>query len=114
ADVASLLDLRGVQLYTINHARVVFLRSRPQARPPKGAAMPSRCELDGRQLMDVGARFCSLRCKIEREPEDIFLDPDSPAAIAVRAHMGEIRRTEAAVAAATVIQSEDATPPPTR
>eukprot|EP00198_Chlamydomonas_reinhardtii_P010512 XP_001699849.1 predicted protein [Chlamydomonas reinhardtii] len=64
ADVDELLDLEGVQLYTINHARVVFLRPRPQARAPKGAAMPSKCVVDGRQLMDAGADYCSLRPRL--------------------------------------------------
>ncbi|EFJ40240.1 hypothetical protein VOLCADRAFT_100027 [Volvox carteri f. nagariensis] len=107
ADVAPLLDLQGVQLYTINHARVVFLRSRPQARPPKGAAMPSRCELDGRQLMDVGARYCSLRCKIEMESDNIMLDRDSPAAAAVRTHVEAMQAGDGGAAAGPAVQPVD-------
>lgn len=50
-----------VQPYVINAAKVLFLRPRPQPRAPKGAAMPSRCVVDGRQLMDAGTLYCSIR-----------------------------------------------------
>jgi hypothetical protein len=45
----------------INAAKVLFLRPRPQPRAPKGQAMPSRCVVDGRQLMDNGTLYCSIR-----------------------------------------------------
>ena len=67
SDLARLADVTGVQHYVINGAKVLFLCPRPQPRPPKGVAAPSRCAVDGRQLMDAGARFCSLRCKLEGE-----------------------------------------------
>lgn len=52
---------------TTTGAKVVFLRPRPQPRPPKGVAAPARCMVDGRQLMDGSARYCSLQCKLEGE-----------------------------------------------
>ncbi|MEW5301602.1 MAG: hypothetical protein WDW36_004453 [Sanguina aurantia] len=63
ADVEPLMDLEQVQQYVINQAKVVFLQPRSQPRPPKGPAMPSRCVVDGRQLMDPGTCYCSLWCK---------------------------------------------------
>lgn len=67
ADLGRLADVGGVQQYVINGAKVLFLRPRPQPRPPKGVAAPSRCCVDGRQLMDAAARYCSLQCKLEAE-----------------------------------------------
>ncbi|GBF92279.1 hypothetical protein Rsub_05362 [Raphidocelis subcapitata] len=67
ADLGRLADVQGIQHYVINGAKVLFLRPRPQPRPPKGVAAPSRCVVDGRQLMDAAARFCSLQCKLEGE-----------------------------------------------
>ncbi|KIY95660.1 hypothetical protein MNEG_12303 [Monoraphidium neglectum] len=65
ADLGRMADVTGIQHYVINGAKVLFLRPRPQPRPPKGVAAPSRCVVDGRQLMDGAARFCSLQCKLE-------------------------------------------------
>lgn len=67
ADLGRMADVAGVQHYVINGSKVVFLRPRPQPRPPKGVAAPSRCAVDGRQLMDAAARYCSLQCKLEAE-----------------------------------------------
>jgi hypothetical protein len=61
ADLARLADVVGIQHYVINGAKVVFLRPRPQPRPPKGVTAPSRCAVDGRQLMDASAHYCSLQ-----------------------------------------------------
>lgn len=83
-DLGRMADVSGIQHYVINGAKVVFLRPRPQPRPPKGVAAPARCSVDGRQLMDGAARYCSLQCKLEGE------DPSYPArhALAVaRAHV---------------------------
>lgn len=68
-----------VHMRTHAHTRappqVVFLQPRPQpAKAPKtpaaaaaaAASMPSRCVLDGRQLMDVGSRYCSIRCVLSK------------------------------------------------
>lgn len=40
----------GIQSYTINGARVLFLRRRPQPRPPKGAVGASQCTICSRHL----------------------------------------------------------------
>lgn len=67
ADVSRLADVSGIQHYVINGAKVLFLRPRPQPRPPKGVVAPARCAVDGRQLMDAHSSYCSLRCKLEVE-----------------------------------------------
>jgi PLATZ transcription factor len=67
ADITRLYDIGGVQLYVINGDKVVFLRQRPQPRPPKGCVFPARCGSCSRQLMDDGAAYCCLRCKLEVE-----------------------------------------------
>jgi hypothetical protein len=61
SDLGRLADVAGIQHYVINGAKVVFLCPRPQPRPPKGVAAPSRCAVDGRQLMDASCRYCSLQ-----------------------------------------------------
>jgi len=81
SEVAGLADVTRVQPYVINNAKVVFLKPRPQPRPPKGTVMPERCVVDGRQLMDPGSRYCSLRCKIETE---------APALLAGRAGFASV------------------------
>jgi hypothetical protein len=64
ADVARVADVGGVQPYVINGSKVLFLRRRPQPRPPKGAAGASQCAACARHLQDV-SRFCSLECKLD-------------------------------------------------
>eukprot|EP00775_Hariotina_reticulata_P005363 gene5363-5598_t len=73
ADVSRIADVSGIQHYVINGAKVLFLRPRPQPRPPKGVVAPARCAVDGRQLMDAHSSYCSLRCKLEVE-DQIFAD----------------------------------------
>jgi hypothetical protein len=50
--------------YTINSSKVIFLRRRPQPRPPKGAVGASLCSVCSRHLQDV-SQFCSLQCKLD-------------------------------------------------
>ncbi|KAG6527298.1 hypothetical protein ZIOFF_009396 [Zingiber officinale] len=51
-----------LQPYTINSAKVVFLKPRPQSRPPKGSGniCPS-CD----RILQEPFHFCSLSCKVE-------------------------------------------------
>ncbi|KAI8467556.1 MAG: PLATZ transcription factor-domain-containing protein [Monoraphidium minutum] len=101
ADLGRMADVTGIQHYVINGAKVVFLRPRPQPRPPKGVAAPSRCAVDGRQLMDGAARFCSLQCKLEGE------DPCYAARHALAAARAEV---DAAALAADLAATAAAAP----
>lgn len=77
SDVSRLTDVSGIQHYVINGAKVLFLRPRPQPRPPKGVVAPARCAVDGRQLMDAHSSYCSLRCKLE--VEDVVFAANFPS-----------------------------------
>lgn len=50
--------------YTINSSKVIFLRRRPQPRPPKGAVGASVCTVCTRHLQDV-SHYCSMQCKLD-------------------------------------------------
>lgn len=77
SDVSRLTDVSGIQHYVINGSKVLFLRPRPQPRPPKGVMAPARCAVDGRQLMDAHSGYCSLRCKLE--VEDVVFAANFPS-----------------------------------
>ncbi|KAK8628961.1 hypothetical protein V6N13_077822 [Hibiscus sabdariffa] len=72
-EVEKVLDVRGVQTYVINGARVVFLNERPLqtkttgpssgSSSSKGLSHSHLCEICGRSLSDP-FRFCSLGCKL--------------------------------------------------
>lgn len=79
ADVSRLTDVSGIQHYVINGAKVLFLRPRPQPRPPKGVVAPARCAVDGRQLMDAHSSYCSMRCKLEME--DVVFAANFPSSL---------------------------------
>lgn len=64
ADISRFADIAGIQGYTINSSKVIFLRRRPQPRPPKGAVGASLCSVCSRHLQDV-SQFCSLQCKLD-------------------------------------------------
>eukprot|EP00850_Spirogloea_muscicola_P014767 SM000108S14211 [mRNA] locus=s108:189963:195408:+ [translate_table: standard] len=61
ADIAPLLDISTVQVYTINSARVVFLTPREEQKLTKGVTI--FCESCSRGLLNA-FRFCSIGCKI--------------------------------------------------
>ena len=70
AEVSKLIDTSGVQTYTINSARVVFLRERPQSRQAKpkpnlkhAAGGVAGCMQCGRALQD-SFLYCSIGCKV--------------------------------------------------
>jgi hypothetical protein len=62
SDVSPIVDVSGIQTYTVNQARVVFVRPRPTAKPvPPGG--PGGCRVCRRVLRESSA-YCSLECKV--------------------------------------------------
>ncbi|KAK8481345.1 hypothetical protein V6N11_049163 [Hibiscus sabdariffa] len=61
-DVQKLIDCSNVQAYTINSAKVVFIKKRPQNRQFKGAG--NYCTSCDRSLQEPFIH-CSLGCKVE-------------------------------------------------
>ncbi|XP_042395902.1 protein RGF1 INDUCIBLE TRANSCRIPTION FACTOR 1-like [Zingiber officinale] len=62
-DLERLIDCSCVQPYTINSAKVIFLKPRPQSRPFKGSG--NLCLMCDRILQEP-FHFCSLSCKVDR------------------------------------------------
>ncbi|XP_074573348.1 protein RGF1 INDUCIBLE TRANSCRIPTION FACTOR 1-like [Curcuma longa] len=61
-DLEKLIDCSHMQPYTINSAKVVFLKPRPQSRPFKGSGnICLRCD----RILQEPFHFCSLSCKVE-------------------------------------------------
>ena len=69
SDIGDILDIRDVQTYIINSARVVFLNERPQLHSSgvsisKATSSSSHnYEMCGRALLGA-FRFCSLGCNV--------------------------------------------------
>ncbi|GJM90328.1 hypothetical protein PR202_ga06595 [Eleusine coracana subsp. coracana] len=61
-DMENLIDCSYVQSYTINSAKVIFLKPRPQSRPFKGSG--NVCLKCNRMLQEP-FRFCCLACKVD-------------------------------------------------
>ncbi|KAF8783784.1 hypothetical protein HU200_000222 [Digitaria exilis] len=61
-DLEKLIDCSYVQTYTINSAKVIFLKPRPQTRPFKGSG--NVCLTCDRMLQEP-FHFCSLSCKVD-------------------------------------------------
>ncbi|THU44167.1 hypothetical protein C4D60_Mb02t04550 [Musa balbisiana] len=61
-DLEKLVDCCFVQPYTINSAKVVFLKPRPQSRPSKGS---SNICLTCDRILQEPFHFCSLSCKVD-------------------------------------------------
>lgn len=70
-DLEKLIDCSYVQPYTINSAKVVFLKPRPQSRPFKGSGnICLTCD----RILQEPFHFCSLSCKVDHvvlQGEDI-------------------------------------------
>ncbi|XP_042470942.1 protein RGF1 INDUCIBLE TRANSCRIPTION FACTOR 1-like [Zingiber officinale] len=61
-ELDKLIDCSYVQPYTINSAKVVFLKPRPRSRPSKGSAnICSTCD----RILQEPFHFCSLSCKVD-------------------------------------------------
>jgi hypothetical protein len=101
ADIGPIVDITGVQTYTINQAKVVFLNHRPQAKQlPPGAA--DGCAICCRALRE-GCTYCSLSCKVEAlQREGRLGRAASPGGLAApaAAHAGCCGASDAPAAAA--------------
>ncbi|KAJ1277146.1 hypothetical protein BS78_05G272200 [Paspalum vaginatum] len=75
-DLHRLVDISGVQLYSINHRKVVFFNKRPSARCPlRGIRFYVRkfaCVVCSRGLME-GAKVCSVACKVQAEAQTCYV-----------------------------------------
>ncbi|KAL6888750.1 hypothetical protein ACP4OV_009776 [Aristida adscensionis] len=61
-DLEKLIDCSYVQPYTINSAKVIFLKPRPQSRPFKGSGnVCLTCD----RILQEPFHFCSLSCKVD-------------------------------------------------
>ncbi|CAM0147340.1 unnamed protein product [Urochloa decumbens] len=61
-DLEKLIDCSYVQTYTINSAKVIFLKPRPQSRPFKGSGnVCLTCD----RILQEPFHFCSLACKVD-------------------------------------------------
>ncbi|URE40640.1 PLATZ transcription factor [Musa troglodytarum] len=85
-DLEKLIDCSFVQPYTINSAKVVFLKPRPQSRPSKVAGNTcSTCD----RILQEPFRFCSLSCKVlfllvvKASCDDRFLSPPDAVVSAI-------------------------------
>eukprot|EP00775_Hariotina_reticulata_P004508 gene4508-4761_t len=61
SEAQQLLDVTDVQPYVINAAKVLFLRPRPQPRPPKGVVMPSRCKYEHEHPEDFARHVATVK-----------------------------------------------------
>uniref|UniRef100_A0A0D9YMZ4 B box-type domain-containing protein n=1 Tax=Oryza glumipatula TaxID=40148 RepID=A0A0D9YMZ4_9ORYZ len=61
-DLEKLIECSYVQPYTINSAKVIFLKPRPQSRPFKGSGnVCLTCD----RILQEPFHFCSLSCKVD-------------------------------------------------
>lgn len=61
-DLEKLIDCSFVQPYTINSAKVIFLKPRPQSRPFKGSGnICLTCD----RILQEPFHFCCLSCKVD-------------------------------------------------
>ncbi|CAM6103829.1 unnamed protein product [Calypogeia fissa] len=65
-DIAKLVDITNIQTYYINGASVVFLRSRPQAKPPKRRFCQNCNRSENKSVQEL-VRLCSLGCKFKAQ-----------------------------------------------
>ncbi|KAG8391634.1 hypothetical protein BUALT_Bualt01G0207800 [Buddleja alternifolia] len=61
-DADKLIDCSGVQSYTTNSAKVIFLNERPQTRAPRASG--NLCITCDRKVQE-SSLFCSLSCKVQ-------------------------------------------------
>ncbi|RZC57935.1 hypothetical protein C5167_005233 [Papaver somniferum] len=66
SDMQKHIDCSKVQTYVLNNAKVIFLNSRPNVKPPKLSS--AYCKVCDRCLADNN-QYCSIACKISVRPE---------------------------------------------
>jgi hypothetical protein len=98
ADIAPFVDIAGVQTYTINQAKVVFLNHRPQAKQLHAGA-PDGCAVCSRALRE-GCTYCSLACKVEALVREGRLGPGAAGATGAAPACGSPPAADACCAAA--------------
>ncbi|KAF8073120.1 dnaK [Scenedesmus sp. PABB004] len=76
-------DIGGVQQYTLNGSKVIYLNREAAAekKPNNGTAAPAQCTVDGRAMMDKSSLYCSLKCKMHAEDPgfNAWLDAQDPS-----------------------------------
>eukprot|EP00775_Hariotina_reticulata_P001597 gene1597-1937_t len=62
-------DTTGVQHYTLNSNKVIYLsrEQMPDKKSNSATVPPSMCVVDGRAMMDKSSQYCSLKCKMQAE-----------------------------------------------
>eukprot|EP01018_Ginkgo_biloba_P007088 Gb_39126 [translate_table: standard] len=68
-DIQKVLDISGIQCYSINGAKIVFLL-RPKAKMHHGRSK-RRCVNCKRGLNDAGMLLCSIKCKLSAVRESL-------------------------------------------
>jgi hypothetical protein len=67
-------DLGGVQQYTLNGNKIIYLAREASAKKAgHGAPPPASCTVYGRAMMDKNSLYCSLMCKMQAEDPGMCL-----------------------------------------
>jgi hypothetical protein len=76
-------DVGGVQQYTLNGSKVIYLNREqaPEKKPASASTAPASCSVDGRAMMDKSSTYCSLKCKMTAEDPGFtrWLDGQHPS-----------------------------------
>lgn len=75
-DLSPLISIEGIQCYSNNQARCIFLHPRdpliPSSTSPAAKDMQGRCSTCDRKLMDSDSVYCSLGCKLNAMQSDLL------------------------------------------
>ncbi len=82
-------DVGGVQQYTLNGSKVIYLNREqaPERKPGAACTAPAQCSVDGRAMMDKSSLYCSIKCKLIAEDPGFttWLDSQDPS-VRILAH----------------------------